>query len=233
MSSLKNSPHNIYALHGFLGLPSDWNPFPFVTHPVPIQHSELDLQTWGKKFNATIPRDNHKNILLGYSMGGRLAMHALLNNPTIWDAAIFVSAHPGLESEQERTNRFKNDQQWAERFLNDPWKNLMKDWNSNPVFGSHPFPFPRNEDMFNRKQLSQQLTNWSLGKQEPLIDRLRKLSTPLLIIAGEYDTKFCDIAKNFIPFAKVAIIPKAAHRVPWDQPASFKNQMLNFMQEIL
>lgn len=232
MNSLKNSRANIYALHGFLGLPSDWSPFSFITHPISITHSELNMNEWGNEFNKTVKRNDGKNILLGYSMGGRLAMHALLNDPTVWAGVVLVSAHPGLETDQERVNRLKNDQKWAERFLKDPWEPLMKEWNSNPVFGSQPFPFPRDEKMFDRKQLSRQLINWSLGNQKPLFNRLKKLSTPLFIIAGESDTKFCKIAEIFTPFSRVSIIPNAAHRVPWDQPDVFSNQFLNFIKDL-
>lgn len=160
-------------------------------------------------------------------------MHALLLSPEKWDAAILISAHPGLTSAEERTVRLEADLKWAERFLNDPWDQLMRDWNANPVFGGHPFPFSRDKGAFERKKLALQLTNWSLGNQEPLLPRLKQLDIPLLILAGEQDQKFCAIAEQFQSFAQVSIIPEASHRVPWDQPDKFINQIKNFIKETL
>lgn len=232
MNSCKNTLCNLYALHGFLGLSTDWDAFDMINHPVKISHEELDFWKWGHHFASTIKKEGRKNILLGYSLGGRLAMHALLSAPTLWDAAIFVSAHPGLASEEERAARLKADIRWSERFLVDPWDILMRDWNANPVFGSHQFPFPREEKDFDRTKLSKQLLNWSLGNQDSLLPQLEKLSIPLLIVAGEQDKKFCAIADDFKVFSKVAIIPDAAHRVPWDQPDKFINQIKNFIKDI-
>lgn len=231
--SYKHSQCNVYALHGFLGLPSDWDPFPFVTHPVRLEQETLSLRAWGQYFNHSTPRAVQKNILLGYSMGGRLAMHAIVENPSQWDACVFVSAHPGLSSENERTLRLQADLSIAHRFLKDPWESLLVDWNALPVFENRPAPSPRQEFLFDRNQLSRQLIHWSLGHQIPLIDKLKQASIPMLFIAGALDTKFCTLAEEYRPFAKVSIIPDAAHRVPWDQPEKFTNVFNTFIQELL
>lgn len=229
MNFYKKNRFNVFALHGFLGLPSDWNQFDFIDFPIRIERNELELWEWSGRFNANIKKTSHKNILLGYSLGGRLAMHALLSNPDLWDGAIIVSAHPGLTSAAEREARLSLDRQWAARFLNDSWEPLMNDWNANSVFANLPFPFQRNEKDFNRKNLSENLLNWSLGHQEPLSQRLEKLSIPILFLAGDLDTKYCHVAKQCSHFAEVSIIPNAAHRLPWDQPNSFIKKIDKFI----
>lgn len=229
----ENDSAQIFALPGFLGHSKDWKNFDFINYPMDITHEELDFWTWAGWFNASIPKNSGKNILLGYSLGGRLAMHALLSAPDLWDGAILVSTNPGLKSEEERALRRKNDKQWSERFLIEPWNSLIHEWNKNPVFGGTLFPFSKEEVEFNRKQLARQLVNWSLGNQEPLLERLKNVSVPMLIMAGELDTKFCAIAEEFNEFSKVAIIPMAAHRVPWDQPTQFINQINPFIESII
>lgn len=219
---------NIFALHGFLGSHQDWKMFDIITNPLEIEQETLDFWAWSHAFNTKNTKSNGKNILLGYSLGGRLAMHALLSNPSLWDAAIFISAHPGLTSPTERSARLKNDQRWAQRFLEDPWYILMRDWNNQAVFGGRLPPFPRIESEVDRIKLSRQLTNWSLGNQEPLLNRVSKLSMPLLILAGEHDTTFCSLAEQFEKFATVSIIPNAAHRVPWEQPEKFMSEVQKF-----
>lgn len=227
----KNS-YKIYALHGFLGLPSDWDPFKFVDKPLQLENEQLDFWDWAAKFNRKNSNKETKKILVGYSLGGRLAMHALLENPDNWFGAILISAHPGLDLNQDKEARLENDRRWAQRFLNDPWELLMADWNKNPVFQNLAFPFPREEHLFNRKILAEQLIRWSLGKQESLALRLKNLKIPLMFMVGTLDTKFCELAKKFTSSFQVSMIPEAAHRVPWDQPKLFEEQVTKFIEEI-
>ncbi|MGZ3633608.1 MAG: alpha/beta fold hydrolase [Parachlamydiaceae bacterium] len=223
---------NLYAFHGFLGSPTDWYQFAQVTHPIAIDHEELSLEAWAAHFSDNLRLSAGKNILLGYSLGGRLAMHVLLANPSFWNGAIFVSAHPGLSLIEERESRWKADVEWAQRFLNDPWDKVWTDWNANPIFSNESGSLLRGEFQFDRKKLSQQLKNWSLAHQRFLLPELQKLATPMLYIAGECDSKFCDVAKQFESIARVAIIPKAKHRVPWDQPEQFMHQINQFIEDI-
>lgn len=233
MLSPHRSQFNLYALHGFLGQTSDWKLFPFVTHPVTLNNEHLSLPQWGKDWNRSISRSNGKNILLGYSMGGRLAWHALLDNPSLWDAAIIVSAHPGLESASDRIARVESDRHTAERLQTQPWNTFLNEWNTLPIFGNLPLPFLRKEESFNKTQLATQLDQWSLGNQIPLLNQLSQLKLPMLYIAGSLDTKFCTIAEQFHPFCKVSCISEAAHRVPWDQPDRFTEEVNQFLKEVL
>jgi len=229
MSLCKKSRYNLFALHGFLGLPADWKQFGSITHPIEVLNDGSGLWHWSRCFNSSIKNSFSNNILIGYSLGGRLAMHSLINDPDLWKGAILISANPGLASEREKEARVISDRQWSERFLNDPWEPLMRDWNANAVFGKRPFPYLREESAFDRRQLSLQLINWSVGKQEPLIASLKELSVPILFLAGEFDKPFCDVADQFRDFAEVSIVPDAAHRVPWEQPEIFMNKIDHFI----
>lgn len=233
MMNSNNQKFHLFALHGFLGNPTDWQQFPMIDQRMKIEHEDLSFWAWTNQFNAGLPKKESKNIILGYSLGGRLAMHALLSNPDFWDAAIFISAHPGLINPQERALRLQSDQKWAERFLVDNWENLMRDWNANPVFGGRNQPFIKEERNFDRKKLALQLVNWSLGSQQPLLSNLKELRKPMLVLAGLQDTKFCLVADQFRDFAQVEIISESAHRVPWDQPIEFQNQINQFIEDIL
>lgn len=159
-------------------------------------------------------------------------MHALIANPELWDAAIIISAHPGLLSQEERAARLKIDLDWSNRFLQDPWEPLMADWNGNAVFAGLPLTKSRREKDFKREQLADLLLNWSLGAQQPLYERLEKLSKPLLFLAGELDVKYSGIAKQCAHFAEISIVSGAAHRLPWDQPTTFLNKIHQFIGEL-
>ena len=119
----------ITALHGFLGLPSDWD---F------LRRAGLDVATPDLR---EIPQEG--DTLLGYSLGGRLALHALLGGARYRNAVI-VSA--GLGVEEDREARLGQDEHWAERFEHGEWYAVMRDWNAQPIFGGHAMP--RHEDDF-------------------------------------------------------------------------------------
>jgi 2-succinyl-6-hydroxy-2,4-cyclohexadiene-1-carboxylate synthase len=117
----------ITALHGFLGLPSDWD---F------LREAGFDI--------ATPPREGDAN--LGYSRGGRLALQALLDGAK-YKAAVLISTRvsPATESREA----------WARRFEHDDWETLLRDWNAQPLFGGHVLS--RREEDFDRAELARQL----------------------------------------------------------------------------
>lgn len=188
----------IWTLSGFLGLPSDWDFLPWPHSP------------------------NGGDVLLGYSMGGRLALRMLELRPM--RQAIIVSA--GLNAADEE--RRKRDEAWAWRFESDEWSSLMCDWNARPVFGGHVLD--RREEDYDRAELARQLREYSPAVLPP--PQLEKIETPILWIAGERDAKYMDIARRAVerlPHAELWICPGAGHRVPWEQPDAFVERLRAFL----
>src|SRR5205085_576420 len=133
---LRRAVGMIVALHGFLGRASDWD---FLRDAgLEVEARELD----------DIPP--HGDVLLGYSMGGRLALQALLDGAA-YRRAVIVSAGLGIEDDAERASRRASDERWAQRFERDEWESLMRDWNAQPIFGGHA-PVRRERD-FDRARL--------------------------------------------------------------------------------
>lgn len=232
MTQLKQFKHHLYALHGFLGSANDWKLFDCIDHPIGIGREELNFWEWSEAFNSTIKTDPAKNVLIGYSLGGRLGMHVLLSNPSLWSSAIFISAHPGLSSSEEKAKKRVSDQVWANRFLKEPWDILIQNWNNNPVFAGKPYAMPKEEKDYERDKLAKQLVNWSLGNQDFLLGQLSRLSIPILFVAGELDQKYCKIAEQFRDFAEISIFPEAGHRVPWEQPVFFETKVNEFLTRL-
>lgn len=201
----------IVALHGFLGLPSDWD---F------LREGGLALET--PPLDG-IPAEG--DVLLGYSLGGRLALHALVGGAK-YRRAVIVSAGLGIEGEQERTARRNADYRWAHRFRRDTWDALMLDWNMQPIFGGHRMTRP--EESFRRADLANALRKWSPAVLPPLAPRLHEISIPVLWIAGELDAKYVgegQRAVGLLPNAELWICPGAAHRVPWEQSEAFLRRL--------
>ncbi|HEX2833454.1 MAG TPA: alpha/beta fold hydrolase [Thermoanaerobaculia bacterium] len=189
----------IRTLSGFLGLPSDW-----------------DFLPW--------PHSPHAGeVLLGYSMGGRLALQLLERQR--FAKAIIVSA--GLNAPDE--GRRVRDEAWARRFEQDDWSAVIRDWNAQPVFGGHSLA--REERDYDRGELARQLREWSPAVLLP--PRLEAIETPLLWIAGERDAKYVEIARAAVarlPRAELWICPGAGHRLPWEQPEAFVQRLRVFLE---
>lgn len=234
----------LYALHGFLGQPSDWkallheHDLQGILQAVDIFNSYpiKSLSQWAQSFNKTVElrRKNKKtpHLLMGYSLGGRLALHALIQKPLLWDAAVIVSTHPGLSSEKERSQKLISDEKWAGRFQNEAWDVLMGDWNGQSLFYNDPFKFERKEEDHSRKVLANVLRNFSLARQDNLIPSLANLNLPILWIAGEKDFPYAMQAKKLSfkhPISRIEIIPDAGHRLPWQIPQQFLTLLIQFL----
>lgn len=188
----------IRTLSGFLGLPSDWDVLPWPHSP------------------------DRGDVLLGYSMGGRLALQMLEHQR--FAKAIIVSA--GLNAPD--SERIVRDDAWARRFESDDWSSLMRDWNAQPVFGGHALD--RREEDYDRRELARQLRDWSPAVLPP--PRLEQIETPILWIAGERDAKYVEVAQHAVarlPHAELWICPGAGHRVPWEQPDAFVARLRLFL----
>lgn len=254
---------NIIALHGFLGRPDDWHRL-FQGHALQDHVKAIDLFKdvpisdlcdWAGEFNryvggrgtssgrgmgkgkGTKSGKGTGKVLLGYSLGARLALHALLQKPESWDAAVIISGHMGLASEEERAKRKEVDEHWARRFENDRWETLLRDWNGREVFQKDTFHFVRNEEDYVRSTLALALRKWSLSNQERLTDRICQLPIPILWIAGEEDHTYArqalQVQDTFAhPLSKVVVVPQAGHRMPWQYPQQFVSEISNFFSLI-
>jgi 2-succinyl-6-hydroxy-2,4-cyclohexadiene-1-carboxylate synthase len=233
----------IYAIHGFLGLPSDWD-FLKPQHEIEaenfLQYTSMKMQDWAEKKSYEIALRPGRKVLLAYSMGGRLAMHLLLANPKIWDAAIIVSANPGTSSIEEHATRKKLDHKWAQKFLKSDWATLLYEWDRQSLFqvqnpAKDAVHLQRNEKDFDRAKLAEALENWSIAHQENLAPRLAKVTQPILWLAGENDEKYRCLLSGFAQVSnhRYKEISQAAHRVPWDHPSEFIRVMNEFLNSVL
>ena len=217
----------ILALHGFLGRGSDWDflreagfeveapdlfgVIPSVSEgPGRVGSEDVASRTaQPPRSLATLGMTGGHDVVLGYSMGGRLALH-LANKAKL---AIIISAAitPGDAARRER------DEAWAKRFEHDRWDDLLRDWNAQPLFGGHQVL--RREEDFDRRALAAALREWSPAVLIP--PNLTTINTRVLWIAGEHDRHYVEEgerAVSLLPDATLAIVEGAGHRVPFEKP---------------
>lgn len=185
-------------IHGFLGLPQDWSPV-FEGRRIDLWKdiSPVDfpsLEQAGKKLSKLVTGDNL--TLVGYSLGGRIALHWPKDQWHRLRQMVLISVHGGLTEGVEKTARLQQDQMWAQRFLNEPWESVIHDWNQQDVFKADTVRPQRNSVDYDRLSLSAALTNWSLGTQEEQFAKLKSAPFSVTYCYGINDLKFSKYAQQ-------------------------------------
>jgi 2-succinyl-6-hydroxy-2,4-cyclohexadiene-1-carboxylate synthase len=225
----------ILALHGNVGAADDWRP---LEEQLRLPLTKIDL--WqlvrrGEGLTAAAEKIARQcepgAILLGYSLGGRLALHALLEHPEVFRCGILLSTHTGLENVGDRLARRAADARWAEMVRTQPWSVFAAAWNAQPVFGPDA---GRVVDSLagSADAMATAFEEWSLGRQENLLERCRHLAVPTLWLAGERDEKFAALASSAAqcaPGAVCRIIPGAGHRIHLENPADCAAAIRTFL----
>ncbi|GAC1462342.1 MAG: 2-succinyl-6-hydroxy-2,4-cyclohexadiene-1-carboxylate synthase [Ktedonobacteraceae bacterium] len=178
-------------------------------------------------------------ILLGYSMGGRIALYTAFSG--FFRALILESASPGLADPLERIQRKSNDEQLAVSIEHDGIEAFVAYWAQLPLFASQQrLPYERQQALNEQRTrnrplgLANSLRGVGTGIQPALHEKLASLAIPVLLLAGILDTKFCAIAQHMaqtLPNAQVHIVPDAGHAVHLEQPELFDQIVTDFCRK--
>lgn len=177
--------------------------------------------------------------VLGYSMGGRVALHLAAAHPGRVSALILESASPGLATPEERAARIVADEALAGRLERDGLEAFVDYWERLPLFASQArLPEParaalRAQRLKNRPAgLANSLRGLGTGAQPSLWERLPEVQAPVLLIAGALDEKFTAIGRQMasrLPAAQLALVPDAGHAVHLEQPEAFRALVTHFL----
>jgi 2-succinyl-6-hydroxy-2,4-cyclohexadiene-1-carboxylate synthase len=181
-----------------------------------------------------------KVALLGYSMGGRIALRFALAHPDRLWGLVLESASGGIEDEAERQARIESDEKLAQRLEDDGLEAFVDYWESIPLWASQSrLPQEKRDTLRqqrlrnNPKGLANSLRGMGAGADVAIYDKLTALRVPALLIAGELDEKYRDMALRMasrIPEARAVIIPDAGHAAHFEQPEAFAEVVLRFLQ---
>lgn len=176
-------------------------------------------------------------ILVGYSLGGRLALNVLDNDEDgLIDQMLLISTNPGLEDHDlnQKKEREQSDTEWSQKFgdLNYDWLQLITDWNALGVFkgAANSIEPQRLESDFNRVILSQALTSWSLSKQKDLKKLIQNRIDKLKLLVGENDSKFVNIYHNFLDASNFIVVKQSGHRVLFDRADAVSEVLLDLIE---
>jgi 2-succinyl-6-hydroxy-2,4-cyclohexadiene-1-carboxylate synthase len=180
----------------------------------------LDFTTW--TFEERIEEIPTGGAVVGYSMGGRIALHAALRDPGAFRSLALVGVSAGIDDRDERRRSDDQLADWIERHT---IEDVVERWESQPVFASQPAELVLAQRAgrlsHDPKLLAKLLRSAGQGATPPVWDRLRELRCPVLLIAGERDERYGEAAQrmaSLIPRADVRIVPGAGHAPQLERP---------------
>jgi 2-succinyl-6-hydroxy-2,4-cyclohexadiene-1-carboxylate synthase len=165
------------------------------------------------------------HVLAGYSMGGRIALHAALARPAIVRRLVLVGASPGLAGEAERAERRAADERLAARIEEIGLEAFAEEWAALPMWKGRPerVRAAANADRLRNTPggLAEALRGLGTGALPSLWERLGEIEIPVTLVVGEHDAKFAQIAARMaerLPAAHVVTIPGAGHAPQLERP---------------
>ncbi|MBX3026354.1 2-succinyl-5-enolpyruvyl-6-hydroxy-3-cyclohexene-1-carboxylic-acid synthase [bacterium] len=177
--------------------------------------------------------------LLGYSLGGRLALAFAVEQPARVASLILEGASPGIADADERAARRAADAQLAERLERDGLPAFVDVWMAQPLFATQARLSPAARAAARAARLRQRpaglagaLRGIGAGSQPSYWHRLHELAMPVLLLAGAHDARFQAIARAMrarIPQAVSRIVPDAGHTTHLENPAAFQRLVRDFL----
>lgn len=178
--------------------------------------------------------------LVGYSMGGRIALHFAVAFPERVRRLVLESASPGLASAAERAARRAADEALAAELLTVGIERFVDGWETRPLFESRARLDPavrahqrqlrlRNDP----SALAAALRGFGTGALPSLWGQLRDLAAPTLLVVGALDPKFVEIAERMahaMPDARVVEVQDAGHTVHLERPDAWLAAVTEFLQ---
>lgn len=232
---------NLIALHGFLGTGKDWDAMIEVVQPkksfVPNLFSTDKVLLQKDFLNFVESLHSHREIfdgsakkvnLLGYSMGGRLALHMALQNPNLYSNVILISTHMGVFEEEQKASRMKWDSTWYEKLKTMPWETFMTEWNQQEVF-QNSFEPKRYESDYDRSALGHALKQFSSTQHQFNLKEFKAHPGQLTWVVGEKDEKFRAHLNEIKEFRgnkdRYLIVPNKGHRLIFDKNPTWINSV--------
>ncbi len=165
--------------------------------------------------------------LAGYSMGGRIALHAAFALADRLDRLVLVGASPGIADAVERAARRAADDALADRIEAIGVEAFAREWSELPLWDGQPERVRAAADADRLRNtpegLAAALRGLGTGVMDPLWDALPSLAVPVTLAVGERDEKFRAIAERMaavLPRAEIEVVEGAGHAAQLEQPAA-------------
>lgn len=246
----------VLFLHGFTGSAEDWFPV-FELLPEKYNYIAIDIIGHGKSDSPVDPAKynvdsltsqikyikdhitSNKIFLLGYSMGGRLALNYAIAYPDDIKGLILESTSAGIKSDEERQKRYEEDLKIVEFIETHTLEEFIEMWSDQELFNTQRrFSNDKLKKLKKKKSsgsklgYANSLKSFSTGIMPPVHDKLKKIPLKTLLITGELDSKFTGInarlSKRFFK-AKHKIVRNSGHNTHLEESKRFVEIVLNYL----
>ena len=256
----KTSPkkQTFFFIHGFGSTSKDWDD-PISLLSTDYQCIAIDLPGFGK---SSHPRTDkfyetdfliqlihdildelrvEKVILVGYSMGGRVALQVAKKYPEKIMALVLESSSPGLLTVKERRLRIEKDTELISYIKNNSLEKFFSEWQKQPLFASQINLPPKVQKRILKMKMTSNswtglimsLSNFGQGVMENLWKKLPSINVPVLLLSGKFDSKYTEIQNEMhklFPNSVHKIIDEAGHNLHLEKPQVFVNLVKEFLQ---
>jgi 2-succinyl-6-hydroxy-2,4-cyclohexadiene-1-carboxylate synthase len=220
-------------LHGFTQTSNCWGP---LAGDLATDHELVLVDAPGHGGSSGVLADLEKSAslsgavggsgtYLGYSMGGRTALHLALARPDLVERLILIGATGGIDDDHERSDRRAADELLADRVEAIGVDQFVDEWLRQPLFSA------LDENVAHRTErctntadgLARSLRTCGTGTQRPLWSELGQLEMPVLVLVGASDAKFSDLGARLCASigtnATFAAVPGSGHSAHLENPA--------------
>jgi len=247
----------LVLFHGFTGDSTTWKPFYFkwsndrqlVSIDI-IGHGKSDSPEDVKRYDMLSVIGDIKRVLeklnltkvdmLGYSMGGRLALSFAVQYPDFIRKLILESSSPGLETEEERWDRRKGDEKLCHYIEENGIAQFVDYWENIPLFATQKNLSEEKQEEIKQQRLQNNqvglcnsLKGMGTGSQASWWEHLQTFLIETLLLTGTLDEKFCSIAQQMeklMPNAKWIQVEGSGHAIHVEHPEKFGTIVSGFLK---
>ncbi|MGD9702523.1 MAG: alpha/beta fold hydrolase [Acidimicrobiia bacterium] len=233
----------LVLVHGFTQTGRSWSSvaaqltdrYEVVLVDAPGHGGSSDIAVGLQEGAALLGATGGRATYVGYSMGGRLALHLALAQPDVVERLVLLGATAGIEDPAEREARRRADDELAASIERDGVPVFLERWLQNPLFARLPEDAAALADRRRNTPagLASSLRLAGTGTQESLWGRLASLAMPVLVLAGEHDAKFRILGERIASAigtnARFEVVPDAGHAAHLERPGAFAQQVEMFL----
>ena len=242
----------VTLLHGFTLAGASWDD---LVSRMPADWSFLtpDLRGHGRARTAPCTMDDcaadlqelwdhlgvERSHVVGYSMGGRLALHVAVNLPERTRSLLTIGAHAGLEGEVRMARRAA-DGALADRIEREGVEAFVRYWESLPMFEGLGRRQPQLATALHDLRLGNtaaglaaSLRDMGAAAMEPLWADLYTIEIPSTFVAGAEDTAFVAHARHLagmVVRSRTEVVLESGHSVPFEQPSAMADVLADHLR---
>lgn len=230
----------VLFIPGFMQRGDAWRP---VAELLPERYPSRMLDHSEHSFEGRlgeIAAEGEGAVLVGYSLGGRLALRAAIRSPESFKAVVTVGATAGIDEGPLRVARAAADEKLASWIEAASMEDLVSLWERQPLFADQSDALVEAQRagrlLQDQRSLALLLRTAGQGVLEPVWHELSQLELPVLAMAGARDDGYTRAAKRIAstaPRGRAALVEDAGHAPQLQRPEEVARLVSEFLDEAL